>query len=114
MEGFPVNQPVPESSGLTDREKVVQALQNTLGDDALALYTALVSPMPYPQESFYAWVRDFNALPPEERGAGQYDQSRPLTDNVDVTETLSTPQGYPLSVTLHKNGEVTLSTSLDS
>lgn len=113
MEGYkaPEQSKTPEASILTDREKITEALTR-LGNDPLSMYTAIVSPMPYPQESFLRWIDDFNTFPAEERGLNAYDHSRSLTEHVDISVDMRIPSGYPLTATLHKNGEMTLSSTL--
>lgn len=100
-----------EKSVLTPEEKVVSALTYNLEGQALALWMAM-KPASAPAVSFVRWVEDFNAVSAEDRGAGKYDHNRPLEENVDITTEITTGSGYPLSVTLHKNGEITLATTI--
>ena len=65
-----------------------------------------------PTESFTRWIDDFNSASAQERGAGKYDHGRPGEENVDITTEVTTGSGHPLSVTLHKNGEITLATTV--
>ena len=103
--------PVSRETTLTSDELVASALAHSLQGEALALFSAISSSMDTP-ESFVRWINDFNARPAEERGLGRYDTGRPLTENVDRVATRSTSKGYPYTVTLHKNGEITLETGL--
>ena len=103
--------PVSRETTLTTDELVGSALMHSLTGEAQMLFSAISSSMDTP-ESFIRWVDEFNACSPEERGAGKYDQGRPLTENVDRVATRSTSKGYPYTVTLHKNGEITLETGL--
>jgi hypothetical protein len=109
MEGFPKQPQALETSPLSDRDKVLQALESSLSGVALERFMAM-KPAGTPGESFARWVDDFNAATPEERGKGIRDTGRPLTEHHDITETLQTASGHSLIVTLHKSGEVTLST----
>ena len=102
-----------EKSVLTDQEKVLSALTHNLDGQALTTWMAMTV-TGTPVESFTRWVEDFNSATPEDRGKGKYDHSRTLDENVDVTEEITTGSGYPLQVTLHKNGEITFATPLDS
>jgi hypothetical protein len=100
-----------EKSVLTNEEKIVSALDYNLEGDALVRWMSMKA-TGAPVESFVRWVDDFNATTAEERGKGKYDHSRTLDENVDIVEELKTGSGFPLIVTLHKNGEITFSTSL--
>lgn len=113
---MPQQPKTPEAPVLSNREKIIQAMKNTLSDDALVLYSAMISPIPYPQESFHAWIAEFNALPASARGEGQYDHGRTLgeRDGAEISDLFTAHEGRPLTVTLHKNGEITLSTTLPS
>ncbi len=64
------------------------------------------------QELFHKDIETFNALPAEMRGKGTYDANRPLTENIDRSMRINTPAGYPLTITLEKDGTVVLSTTL--
>ena len=100
-----------EKSVLSNTEKILSALDHSLDGDALAKWMAM-KPVGSPVSSFVLWVEAFNAASPEDRGKGKHDHSRTLDENVDVIEEIETGSGFPLTVTLHKNGEVTLATSL--
>lgn len=100
-----------EKSVLTDEEKVVSALTYSLNSQALVLWMAMKDATS-PATSFVRWVEEFNATSAEERGKGKYDHGRPGEENVDIIVDLKTAPGYPLTVTLHKNGEITFATSL--
>lgn len=100
-----------EKSVLTNEEKVISALNYNLEGEALVNWMSMKA-TGSPVESFVQWVDVFNQATPEDRGKGKYDHSRTLDENVDIVEELTTGSGFPLTVTLHKSGEVTLSTSL--
>ncbi len=100
-----------EKSVLTDHEKVVSALQYSLGGNALATWMAMKA-TGTPVESFTRWVDDFNAASKEERGYDRYDHSRPGEEDIDLVTDMTTGSGFPLTVTLHKNGEITFATPL--
>ena len=100
-----------EKSVLTNHEKVVSALSHNLDGQALSTWMAMTV-AGTPVESFLSWIERFNVATPEERGKGKYDHSRTLDENVDTVVELTTGSGFPLTVTLHKNGEITFATSL--
>ncbi len=96
---------------LTSEEQVLSALSHNLDGQALSTWMAMTV-TGTPVESFVSWIERFNVATPEERGKGKYDHSRTLDENVDVTVELTTGSGFPLTATLHKNGEITLATPL--
>tara|TARA_R110000824_G_scaffold401771_1_gene615543 strand:- start:236551 stop:236913 length:363 start_codon:yes stop_codon:yes gene_type:complete len=100
-----------ETNPLTHQEKILSALQHNLDDEALAVWMAM-SPTGTPVDSFLRWVNEFNATDAEDRGKGKYDHGRTLDQNVDITEVIKTGSGFDLTVTLHKNGEITFATPL--
>jgi hypothetical protein len=100
-----------EKSVLTPGERVQSALDHSLEGGALAIWMAM-KPAGMPAESFARWVDEFNSASAEERGAGRYDHGRPGDENIDITSEIITGSGYPLSVTLHKNGEITFATNV--
>ncbi len=104
---FPQTPRTPEASTLTDNDVVEDGLRN-LGNDALSLYTALNSPMPYPQESFEQWIDSFNTLPPEERSRGVYDSGQVLAERKKVSRNVQTPGGYLYTINRDEEGEITL------
>lgn len=99
-----------EKSVLTNEEKVVSALDHNLSGVALERWMAMKA-TGTPFSSFERWIDDFNATSAEERGKGRYDHSRTLDEHIDITIELNTASGFPLQVTLHKNGELTLDTA---
>lgn len=106
----------PEASVLDDNEIVSQALHyknNKLQGDALEIWTALTGTLQQISTSTAErWVQEFNATSPTDRGAGTYDHSQSLEQRKDVTVSRQTVSGFPFSITLHKNGEVTLASEL--
>lgn len=93
----------------------MNALRYSLSGVALERWMALVGTLQHvPTTTVEKWVEDFNATSPTERGAGQYDHSRvgDHDEHQDVTISRKTISGFPFSVTLHKNGEVTLASEL--
>ncbi len=108
---FPQTPQVPEASALTDNDVVEDGLSK-LGNDAFSLYTALNSPIPYPQESFERWIDSFNSLPPDERSRGVYDNTQILNARKSVTRDVQTPSGYLYTIHRDEEGEVTLSSRL--
>ncbi len=107
MEQVPSFSQRPESSVLTDKEKVYSALEHTIEGEALNLWMAM-KVAGTPESNFVKWIADFNATSAEDRGKDKYDHSRPLTEHVDVSVPFTSPSGHSYAVTLHKNGEVTL------
>jgi hypothetical protein len=108
---FPQTPKVPEASALTNNDVVEDGLRN-LGNDAFSLYTALNSPIPYPQESFERWIDSFNSLPPEERSRGVYDNTQILDARKSVSRDVQTPSGYLYTIHRDEQGEVTLSSRM--
>lgn len=98
-----------EKSVLTNQEKVLSSLAYNLGGAAQTTWMAM-NATGTSLESFSRWVEDFNATTPTERGAGQYDHSRTLDENVDITEEVTVGSGYVLHITLRKSGEISLAT----
>ncbi len=100
-----------EKSVLTPDERVQSALVYSLEGGALATWMAMKA-TGTPVESFDRWIDDFNNSPAEERGAGKYDHGRPGEEDIDITSEITTGSGYPLTVTLHKNGAITFARSV--
>lgn len=80
----------------------------SLSDEAVVVRNEVFSAIPHSVADFHERVNAFNALPAGERGAGTYDHSRSLNENVERKTTVRTPQGYDLTIKLAKNGEITL------
>lgn len=107
--------PQPEASVLDSNEQVLNALRYNLSGVALERWMALISNMQkIPSATIEKWIEDFNATSSEERGAGRYDHSRTgdSQEHKDISISRQTISGFPFSVTLHKNGEVTLASEL--
>lgn len=101
----------PEENPLTPREKILSALEHNMDGNALAVWMAM-KPTGTSVDSFLRWVNEFNATDAKDRGEGMYDHNRTLDQNIAITETIKTGSGFDLTVTLHKNGEITFSTPL--
>ncbi len=105
----------PEAVPLSDKEKVMSALQHNLDGEALARWMGMSVGMQTPVESFTKWIADFNACSPVERGQGKYDHGRPLEPRAeDITVPLTSPSGYAYTATLHADGQISFATSLAS
>lgn len=114
MEGISAT-PKPEkavSPELSAHELVLQSLQHNLEGVALERFMAMSAGLQTPVESFIKWIDDFNEASAEERGKGKYDHDRTLDNHVDVSADFTSPSGFAYTATLHKNGEVTLSSTL--
>lgn len=106
--GFPVNaQALPENN-LTNEEQVEHAVQHQLQGEARKAFLKIQSPVAS-YDDIVAAMGEFNALPKEDRGYDKYDHGRPLTENIDRELTYTHPKGIEYVVTLHKNGEITVS-----
>lgn len=101
------------SPELSPQELVQQSLGHPhLSGVALERYMAMTAGLSTPVESFIRWIEDFNAASAEERGKDRYDHNRTLDKHVDVSAEFTSPSGHGYTATLHKNGEVTLSSTL--
>jgi hypothetical protein len=98
-----------ENRKTEDKDLIDGALQWNLSDLAHQYYNALFSAN---QDEFRRLIAEFNSLDPDERGKEKYDHDRPLTEHVERSTEIRMPSGYPLTVTLEKNGTITLATSL--
>lgn len=101
-------QQVIEGNNHSDEDIIEDGLRN-LGNDALSLYTALNSPMPYPQDSAARWIHSFNTLSREERGTRTHDSSQSLAERRAVSREVRTPNGFEYTIHRAADGEVTLS-----
>lgn len=99
-----------EKAPLTGDERIMSALEHSLSGEAKALFGSVATATT--QEEFLTAIHTFNAHPREERGFGTYDHDRPLTQNIDYTKNASTPKGYPYTITLHQDGDVTLESDI--
>lgn len=99
---------VVEGHTHTDNEIIEDGLR-ALGHDALSLYTALNSPMPYPQESASRWIDSFNMLPKKERGVWANSPAASLNQRRTVSREVRTPHGFIYTIHRAEDGEVTLS-----
>jgi hypothetical protein len=99
----------PIDSVKADREAIMSAMRYTLSAEANDVYDRLfISGV----DDFRKLIAEFNALPPADRGQGQYDHGRPLIEHIDKSIEARTPAGYSFTITLDKKGALSLSTSL--
>lgn len=88
-------------------EQITEGLES-LGNEALTIYSAIMGALPYPPSQLERWVQDFNNLPASERSKGITNPNLTLEHREPHSRTLSTRHKLEFIVHRAPDGELTL------
>lgn len=97
----------PERTVLSGDEQIIEGLE-TLGDDALAIYSAIMGQLPYPPSQLERWIQNFNDLPASERSKSVDNSNSALEHRKPHSRKISTRHRLEFIVDRAPDGELTL------